>query len=52
MSRFDRLMRAAAQLQGRPDAADALASLLAASLADAQGAALERQRQALALGPI
>jgi len=52
MSRFDRLMRAAGQLQGRPDAADALASLLAASLADAQGSALERRRQALSLEPI
>ncbi len=52
LSRFDRLMRAAEQLHGRPDAAEALASLLAASLADANGVALERRRQALALGPI
>jgi indolepyruvate ferredoxin oxidoreductase beta subunit len=52
LSRFDRLMRATEQLHGRPDAAQALASLLAASLADANGVALERRRQALALQPI
>lgn len=52
LSRFDRLMRAAEQLHGRSDAAQALASLLAASLADANGVALERRRQALALQPI
>jgi hypothetical protein len=45
-------MRATEQLHGRPDAAQALASLLAASLADANGVALERRRQALALEPI
>ena len=52
LSRFDRLMRAAEQLQARPDAAQALGSLLAASLADASGAALERRRQALSMQPI
>ena len=34
------------------DAAQALGSLLAASLADASGAALERRRQALSMQPI
>jgi indolepyruvate ferredoxin oxidoreductase beta subunit len=49
LGRFDRLMLACDLLKGRTDAADALASLLTASLADAQGAALERRWQALAL---
>ena len=49
LGRFDRLMQAAQLLLGRNDAADALASLLTASLADAQGLALERRWQALAL---
>ncbi|MFM7571430.1 MAG: DUF6537 domain-containing protein, partial [Betaproteobacteria bacterium] len=52
LTRFDRLMRAAEQLQGRTDSADALASLLSASLADAQGGALERRWKALELQPL
>mgnify|MGYP006278044623 CR=1 FL=1 len=49
LGRFDRLMHAADLLLGRPDGADALASLLVASLADAQGTALERRWQTLSL---
>jgi indolepyruvate ferredoxin oxidoreductase beta subunit len=52
LTRFDRLMRAAEQLQGRADAAEAMASLLTASLADAQGGALERRWKALELQPL
>jgi len=52
LTRFDRLMRAAEQLQGRTDSADALASLLSASLADAPGGALERRWKALELQPL
>ena len=45
-SKFDRLMRAALLLKGRPDAAGDLAALRSAALADPQGAQL-RQRWGL-----
>lgn len=48
-SRFDRLMRAARSLEGRDDAATALASLREAALRDAEGKALEQRWQALQL---
>ncbi|MBU3737745.1 MAG: indolepyruvate oxidoreductase subunit beta family protein [Rhodoferax sp.] len=49
-SRFDRLVRAAERLQGRADAAAALASLRAAALADPLGAQLQQRWDALHLG--
>jgi len=48
-SRFDRLLQAAQQLQGRPDAASALAALRQAALRDAEGGALQEQWRALQL---
>ncbi len=42
-SKFDRLMRAAEQLQGRPTAAADLAALRAAALADPQGLQLDQR---------
>lgn len=50
-SRFDRLQRAARELQGRPQAAQALSSLRQAALSDAQGKALAAQLQSLQLLP-
>lgn len=50
-SRFDRLVRAAVRLLGRPDAAPALASLRAAALADPLGLQLQQRWDALGLGP-
>lgn len=49
LGRFDQLMKASELLAGRPDAAQALASLLNASLADAQGLAIARRWQSLGL---
>ncbi|WP_310564355.1 indolepyruvate oxidoreductase subunit beta family protein [Hydrogenophaga sp.] len=48
-SRFDRLMRAARLLQGREDAAIALASLRDAALSDAEGKALAQRWTSLQL---
>lgn len=48
-SRFDRLLRAAWELRGQPDAGAQLGSLLEAALQDAQGQALARRLQALGL---
>ncbi len=48
-NRFDRLMRAAHELRGRPDAASALGSLREAALRDALGRALTERLQALGL---
>jgi indolepyruvate ferredoxin oxidoreductase beta subunit len=48
-SRFDRLLKAAAQLKGRAQAGEALASLRAAALHDAQGRAFEERLAALGL---
>lgn len=48
-SRFDRLLRAAQELRGRPDAGAALGSLREAALRDAEGRALGAQLQALGL---
>ena len=48
-SRFDRLLRAAAQLAGRDGAAVAMASLREAALRDAEGHALERELRVLQL---
>ena len=49
LGRFDRLMQAADRLAGRNDAATVLASLITASLADAQGLALGQRLKALGL---
>lgn len=50
-SRFDRLMHAARELRGRPDAAAALGSLREAALRDAEGRALAERLQILGLAP-
>jgi indolepyruvate ferredoxin oxidoreductase beta subunit len=47
--RFDRLLQAATQLAGRPDAGASLAALREAALRDAEGQALERALQAMRL---
>ena len=49
LGKFDRLMAAARQLLGQPDAARRLAALREAALADAQGRALEQQWQSMGL---
>jgi indolepyruvate ferredoxin oxidoreductase beta subunit len=48
-NRFDRLVRAARELRGRPDAGPALGLLREAALKDAEGRALTEQLQALGL---
>jgi indolepyruvate ferredoxin oxidoreductase beta subunit len=48
-SRFDRLLRAAQQLRGSPDAGVALSSLREAALRDAEGRALDERLQTLGL---
>ncbi|KAF1043769.1 indolepyruvate oxidoreductase subunit beta family protein [Xylophilus sp.] len=48
-SRFDRLLRAARELHGRPDAGSALGALREAALRDAEGRALAERLQALRL---
>ena len=50
-AKFDKLLRAATLLQGRPDAAADLAALRAAALADPQGAQLAQRWQLLGLAP-
>jgi indolepyruvate ferredoxin oxidoreductase beta subunit len=47
--RFERLLHAAAQLAGRPDAGASLAALRDAALRDAEGQALEQALQAMRL---
>jgi indolepyruvate ferredoxin oxidoreductase beta subunit len=48
-SRFDRLLRAAQELRGSPDAGAALSSLREAALRDAEGRALDARLQTLGL---
>ena len=48
-SRFDRVLRAARELRGRPDASAMLRSLREAALRDAQGRALAEQLRILGL---
>ena len=50
-NRFDRLLRAARDLRGRPDAGALLGSLREAALRDAQGNALSERLRALGLAP-
>ena len=51
-AKFDKLLRAAVLLQGRPDAAADLAALRTAALADPQGGQLAQRWQLLGLAPV
>jgi indolepyruvate ferredoxin oxidoreductase beta subunit len=51
-AKFDKLLRAAVLLQGRPDAAADLAALRTAALADPQGGQLAQRWELLGLGAV